>query len=137
MKVNKKTVIATAVQMAIAAVIAVGIAVYQGLGAEWYWNFRCLSDGLFVSAVLFIGFGLLIWVAATGFFDIFSYGVKSLLMLFSPLKRAKEHPHYYEYKCEKASKRGDKPATHTTLLTGMIALVLSLILLAMYYHWMP
>ena len=137
MKVNKNTVIATAVQLAVAAVIAVAIAVYQGLGAEWYWNFRCLSDGFFVSAVLFVGFGLLIWVASTGFFDIFSYGVKSLLMLFSPLKRAKEHPHYYEYKCEKASKRGDKPATYTTLLIGVIALVLSLIMLFVYYQLTP
>lgn len=137
MHINKKTVISTLVQLAIASAIAVMIAIYQGLGAEMYWNMRCLSDGFFFSAVLFVGFGLLIWISGTGFFDIFSYGFKSLLMLFSPLKRAKEHPHYYEYKCEKAAKREGKVSMLSTLVTGVIALVASLILLALYYHLMP
>ena len=102
-----------------------------------YLNFRYFSDGCFVSAVLFAGMGCLFWVSTTGFFDIFSYGFKSLLVLFSPLKRIKEHPHYYEYKCEKDAKREGKPLTHTTLFVGIGMVALSLICLALYYNLMP
>ena len=136
---NKKTLISMLVQLTIAIALALGVAVYQGLGPELaaYLNFRCLSDGLFVSTVIFAGMGALLWISTTGFFDIFSYGFKSLLVLFSPLKKASEHPHYYEYKCEKDAKREGKPLTHTVLIVGVICLVLSLICLALYYKLMP
>ena len=136
---NKKTLISIAVQLLIATVIAVTVAASQGLSLEnaAFINCRFLSDGFFVSAVIFVGLGLLLWVSATGFFDIFGYAMKSLLVLFSPLKKPGEHPHYYEYKCEKDAKRQAKPITHTVLIVGVIVLLLSLACLAMYYHLMP
>ena len=136
---NKKTFISVLVQLGIALAIALFTAVKQGfaLAGEAYLNFRYFSDGCFVSAVLFAGMGCLFWVSTTGFFDIFSYGFKSLLVLFSPLKRIKEHPHYYEYKCEKDAKREGKPLTHTTLFVGIGMVALSLICLALYYNLMP
>ena len=136
---NKKTLISIAVQLVIALVIAGMVASGQGfsLAGEVYLNCRYLSDGCFVSAVIFVGMGLLLWISATGFFDIFGYAMKSLLVLFSPLKKPGEHPHYYEYKCEKDAKRKGKPITHTVLIVGVIVLVLSLCCLGLYYHLMP
>ena len=136
---NKKTLTSIAVQLCIALIIAVYTAVKQGflLAGEVYLNCRYISDGCFVSAVLFIGLGGLFWISATGFFDIFSYGFKSLLVLFTPLKRTNEHPHYYEYKCEKDAKREGKPITYTTLIVGLVMLVVSLVCLALYYNFMP
>ena len=139
MGLNKKTLTSLAVQLLIAAVIAVMAAVHQGfsLAGEGYLNCRYLSDGCFISAVIFIGMGGLLWISTTGFFDIFSYSFKSLLVLFSPLKKASEHPHYYEYKCEKEAKREGKPITHTTLIAGLVIMAASLICLALYYNLMP
>ena len=136
---NKKTLISLAVQLGIALVIASYVALSQGFvwAGEAYLNCRFFSDGCFVSAVFFIGLGGLFWISATGFFDIFSYGFKSLLVLFSPLKAIKEHPHYYEYKCEKDAKREGKPITYTTLIVGLAMLVISLICLELYYNLMP
>lgn len=136
---NKKTLLSIAVQLITAVIIAVSVAGYQGfaLEQELYLNCRYLSDGFFVSAVIFVGLGVLLWISTTGFFDIFSYAFKSLLVLFSPLKKASEHPHYYEYKCEKDAKREGKPITHTVLVAGLIVLALCLISLALYYHLMP
>ena len=136
---NKKTLISIAVQLVIALVIAGMVASGQGfdLDGAAYLNCRYLSDGCFVSAVIFVGMGLLLWISATGFFDIFGYAMKSLLVLFSPLKKPGEHPHYYEYKCEKDAKRQGKPITHTVLIVGVIVLLLCLACLGMYYHLMP
>ncbi len=94
---NQKTLVSLLVQFAIALAVAIPVAIRQGLALNVpaYLNCRYLSDGFFVSAVLFVGMGGLFWVATTGFFDIFSYGFKSLFVLFSPLKKAREFPQYY------------------------------------------
>ncbi len=139
MKLNKKTLISIAVQLLIALVIAIPVAVGQGfsLKGEAALNCRWLSDGFFVSAVIFVGFGGLFWVSTTGFFDIFSYAFKSLFVLFSPLKKVKEFPHYYDYKCEKDAKREGKPISYTVLVVGLICLAASLVCLALYYKLLP
>lgn len=139
MGLNKKTLITMTVQLVIALTLAVLAASSQGfsLEGELYLNCRYLSDGFFIVAVLFVGMGTLLWVSTTGFFDIFSYAMKSLLVLFSPLKKPSEHPHFYEYKCEREAKRKGKPITHTVLIVGLILLALSLICLALYYNLMP
>jgi hypothetical protein len=101
------------VQLMIALVIAGMMASRQGFALDGaaYLNCRDISDGCFVSGMIFTGMGMLLWVSSTGFFDIFGYAMKSLLVLFSPLKKPGEHPHYYEYKCEKEEKRKGKPIT--------------------------
>ena len=139
MRFDKKKLISLAVQLLIASGIAVAVALGQGfaLDGQMFLNCRYLSDGFFVSTVIFLGFGLLLWVSATGFFDIFSYGFKSLLVLFSPLKKASEHQKYYEYKCEKEAKREGKSITSTVLWAGLICLALSLITLFLYYQLTP
>ena len=136
---NKKTLISIAVQLVIGVTLAVLAACALGfsLQGEMWINCRSLSDGFFIGSVLFIGMGVLLWVSTTGFFDIFGYAMKSLLVLFSPLVKPSEHPHYYEYKCEKEAKRKGKPITHTVLIVGQILLALSLICLALYYNLMP
>ena len=139
MGLNKKTLITIAVQLVNALMLAVLAASSQGfsLEGELYLNCRYLCDGFFIVAVLFVGMGTLLWVSTTGFFDIFSYAMKSLLVLFSPLKKPSEHPHFYEYKCEREAKRKGKSITHTVLIVGLILLALSLICLALYYNLMP
>ena len=139
MGLNKKTLVSMLIQLGIAAAIAGSVALSQGfsLAAEAYLNFRYLSDGFFVAAILFVGMGGLLWISTTGFFDIFSYAFKSLFVLFSPLKKAKEFPHYYDYKCEKDAKREGKPITHTVLVVGLICLAVSLVCLALYYKLLP
>ena len=139
MRLNKNTLISLLVQLLIASGIALAVAVNQGfsLQGQLFLNCRFLSDGFFVSTVIFLGLGLLLWISTTGFFDIFSYGFKSLLVLFTPLKKASEHPHYYEYKCEKDATRSSKHINYTVLWAGLICLGLSLLALLLYYQLMP
>lgn len=94
-------------------------------------NARYLSDGCFVAAVLLVGVGALGWISCTGFFDIFSYAVKSLLVLFTSLRNPKEQISFYDYKLLKAEKRGAAP--RFILYVGLLFLGLSVVLLAVYH----
>ena len=134
MKQTKKTWAPYAVAAAVALAIAAAVSVHQGLRAGLSAALACryLSDGFFVSGMLLTGFGGLIWISTTGFFDIFSYGFKSLLVLFSPLKKPHEHEKFYEYKMTKDAKRG-KPQ-FSVLFVGLGCVALSLLCLMMYYN---
>lgn len=121
------------VLIAVATAIAYLIAVGRGL--DWsqplQLNARYLSDGFFVVGFMMTGMGLLMWASSMGFFDIMSYGVKSLLMLFSLLKTPEEHPSYFDYKMAREAKRGKMK--FGMLITGVVYLALSATCLAAYY----
>ena len=76
-----------------------------------------LCDGLFVPGILLTGIGLLILVAGKGFFDIMSYGVHSFLVLFTPLRKAEKHEHYFDYKMARAARR--KKTRNVLLWVGL------------------
>ena len=111
-------------------------AVAQLRGFDWgqpfSLNARYLSDGFFVIGLLAAGMGMLIWVSTTGFFDIMGYGFKSLLVLFTPLKKPKDHISFYDYKMLREGKRG-KPR-HALLASGVLFILLSLLCLGIYYR---
>ncbi len=115
--------------------IALLIALGRGLSRPLWTaqNMRCLSDGLFVSAVMLTGLGLLILISAkSDFFDIFTYGFHSLLMLFTLLRKPRDVKRYYEYKQERKERRGDSKGW--MLAAGGVCLVLSFVCLRLFYR---
>lgn len=116
------------------AAIACAIAHYRGYapGNPFALNARYLSDGFFVVGFMMASIGGLVLISTTGFFDIMSYGMHSLLVLFSFLKKPKDHPSYYDYKVGRDARRG-KPH-FTLLLTGLAFLALAGIFLGIYYQ---
>ena len=128
----KQKLLKFGVPFAIGAALALWVAWGQGLGGvNAAWAMRTLSDGCFVSAVLLGGLGVLVWVATTGFFDIFTYAGKSLLVLFSPMRQPEKLKKFYEYKADKDEKR--KKADFTLIIVGAAFLVLSFAFLGAYY----
>ncbi|MBR6668974.1 MAG: DUF3899 domain-containing protein [Clostridia bacterium] len=136
---NKKTLISISVQLGVAIALALFIAVSGGLmqSVNASQVFHHLCDGLFVSSILFVGIGGLLWISATGFFDIFGYAFKSIVHLLTPSKYDEQFPRYYDYKCEQNEKREGKPLTHTVIVVGLIVLALSFLCLALYNHFLP
>lgn len=130
---TKKALLQYGITVLVGLCIALPSAFARGLagGQGMALSARYLSDGCFVAAVVLIGIGALCWVSATGFFDIFSYAFKSLLVLFSPLKHPRDQQSFFDYKTMKAEKRGTVPKY--ILLVGLIYLAVSLVLLAIYY----
>ena len=97
MKKNK-TLLYYVITLVVGLVISIPLAYYRGLGTAENTAFACryLSDGLFVAGVLLTGFGMMVWISTTGFFDMFSYAGHSLLVLFSSLRSPKEHESFYD-----------------------------------------
>ena len=94
--------------------------------------FAQLSNACLVTAVMYLGFGALMWIATTGLFDIFGYGFKSLKYLFTPLKKDPEEGGYYEYVLQKQEKRETKAVPYFMLVIGAVVLVLSFVFLALW-----
>ncbi len=94
--------------------------------------FAALSNACFVTAVLYIGVGALIWISTTGLFDIFGFGFKSLKYLFTPIAKDPNEGGYYEYMMEKREKRKGKPIPYFMLVIGVVALALSIIFLVLW-----
>lgn len=134
MKQEKKKWIGVAVTLAVALAIALAVSVWRGFAWEnaLALNCRYLSDGFFVSGMLLAGLGALIWISTTGFFDMLSYGVHSLTVLFSTLKKPKDHETFYDYKTARAAKRG-RPRMGI-LFAGIGCILISLLFLALYYN---
>lgn len=134
MKQNNKKWIGTVVTLIVALAIALPLAVYRGFAWEntLALNCRYLSDGFFVAGMMLAGLGTLMWISTTGFFDMLSYGVHSLTVLFSTLKKPQDHETFYDYKTMRDAKRG-KPR-FGILFVGLGCILVSLLCLALYYH---
>ena len=95
-----------------------------------------IGDGCTVTALCFLSLGLLIWVATTGFFDIFSYAVRKGAHMFIPGLVRDHTGDYYSYKMgrqkdrEEKGKKGEK----SLLLAGTGFLLVSLVLVAVWYQ---
>lgn len=86
--------------------LAVVIALLRGMGSgnAAAVNAGIMSDGFFIVGVLTAGVGALMAIAGkTDFFDMLSYGGRSLLKLI-PFVRQKTQT-FYDYKLEKQAKR--------------------------------
>ena len=131
---SKKNWLKWLITLAVGLVLSGAVAVWQGFStdAPAALMARSLSDGLFVAGLMFSGLGALVWVSSTGFFDMFSYGFHSLLVLFSVLRRPEDHVSYYDYKLAKDQKRG-KPMHHL-LAVGVWLIALSAACLYLYYQ---
>lgn len=67
---------------------------------------RALSDGCFVSGVLFTGIGLLIYASNEGFFSVFSYGISSALrVMFRRREDILGKETYVEYRQARMEKK--------------------------------
>lgn len=90
------------------AALAVVIALLRGLSAAdtTARAAAALSDGFFVVGVMLSGVGGLMAISGkTDFFDMLSYGVRSLAVMFTPFKKPENHPRFYEYKQQRREKR--------------------------------
>lgn len=91
---------------------------------EWC---RVLSNGALIPGVLFLGIGLMSWIAGTGQFDGFRYSMSSLYARLRGEK--KQYASYYDYIHRQKKPRGSSPL----LLPGLFFLAAAVILTLLYY----
>ena len=87
-------------------------------------NMVCLilADAFFVPGILILLFGALLWISTTGLFDSVSYALRTAAHSLLPFLHF-ERKSFYDYKVEKAEKRGNTP--YFAMIVGAFYLVLS------------
>ena len=90
---------------------------------------HCLCDGLFVAAVMLLGTGGLKAVRNQGVFDVIGYGMKYVIETVIPALRSEEENLYSYRERKEASRKSAK----SILFAGVVYLVLSIVIMLMYY----
>ena len=92
-----------------------------------------LANGFIIIGFMNFGFGALLRISSTGFFDIFGFSAKAILNFFIPRATWTNKEDYYEYKVRKAEKRKDRPVSYDTLIIGIVMIVISIIFNILVY----
>ena len=114
----------------IAAAMAAGVFMSRGGLTLTADILGALCDGFFVPGIVLTSVGILVLVANEGFFDIMSYGLHSFLVLFTPLRKAEKHAHYFDYKMARAARR--KKPRNVLLWVGLAFVAAAGVCLAGY-----
>lgn len=136
MEDNKKKWIKRIILLVLDLSLAVGIAYsrYTNPTIEGGISvFYALADGFIIIGFLNFGFGALLRISSTGFFDIFGFSAKAILNFFIPRATWTNKEDYYEYKVRKAEKRKDRPVSYDTLIIGIVMIVISIIFNILVY----
>ena len=134
---NKKTeklisfLTSTVIGLGISFAITYWRGVFESDGASQILN--AISDGAFVTGILYTGFGLLLLISHEGILDIFGFGFKSLVYLFTPRKIDKKATDYYEYRMKKKEERAGKKVNINILPIGVGFILLSIITVILAY----
>lgn len=123
------------VQTGCGLLLAFAVMVYRGLFSvsQVADKVMFVGDGFTVAAVLYLGFGAIMWVSSTGFFDIFAYALKRAAHAIVPGMVDDDTGRYYEYKVEKEEKRKGF-LENFTLVLGAIFLLISIVLLIVWHQ---
>ena len=120
----KTYLITSIVAMIMIAVISVMQGVFEAEDLQMV--VRRISDGCFITGVLFTGLGLLIYALNEGIFNGIAFGLKTLGRTFTTHKDEKiREENFYEYNARLQEKK--KSFLHLVIV-GMIVIVLSVIL---------
>jgi hypothetical protein len=95
--------------------------------------FQALADGFFVIGFFNLGFGALVMISSTGFFDIFGFAFKSFINFFVPRSMVEQKGTYYEYKVKKAEKRKETVMFRGMLFVGVAMMAIGILFNLLVY----
>jgi len=127
---GKAYAISSLIGLLIAALILITRDILNLESTEEIW--KAFSDAFFVPGIMYTCLGLLVLVFGTGQFDMLSYGMHSLLLLFTPFKKAENHEKFYEYQQARKAKRALKVRNYL-MHVGLVFVAVACICTAMYY----
>ena len=128
--------IATALAVVI-ALLCVSMELENG-EADAAMRVSFFSDGFFLSAVMYMGCGLLTFIAEAGNFSGLQFLGYTLVRVFSPRKeRFEDRKDYFTYCTEKKAKQAEKGKSSVKwvmLHVGLVCLAASVLCAAVYYR---
>jgi len=94
-------------------------------------KYHILSDAFTIPGVLIFGIGCISWVSFSGFFDSVTYIVRHTVEMLIPGAKKKDQT-FYDYKTEKAEKRGERKKIAFLLITGIAFILVAVIFLLLF-----
>lgn len=95
---------------------------------------KAFCDAFFVSGVVLVCVGGLVFVSNGGVFDMITYGVKNLFWLFKKNPADRKYKDFYEYR---EAMKEKKRSYGYMVIVGLAYIAVSLIFLALYYNYLP
>lgn len=90
-----------------------------------------LSNGFFISGILFLSFAGMLYISGEGGFIGIGFVLQSVVQWFVPMGR-KNHESYAKFRERKLAKASSKPVELSVLLTGVVFLLVGVILTAVW-----
>ena len=131
-----KTVLKYGITIAIGFLIAIGVCDLQNIFSvlEPLRICKILCNAFFISGILLLGVGILVFISKEGMFDGMTYYAGRFMMLFSRNydEKRKTALSYYEYKKAKNRESGGG----FILITGLGFLAIAIVFLALFYYYL-
>ena len=133
--IHLKTVLKYSITVVIGLLMVIGVCDVQNLFGilEPLRICKILCNAFFISGILLLGVGILVFISKEGMFDGMSYYAGRFMLLFSPKydEKRKNMLSYYEYKKAKNRESGGS----FILITGLGFLVVALVFLGLFYYY--
>lgn len=137
MQMDRKKIIRLVIQITIGLCIAIGVMSSQGAFSEGITQadrILAIGNGFSVTALLYLSFGMLVWISTTGVLDIFSFALQKGAHFFLPFAAKEANGKFYEFKVEKEEKRKKRgKGQYMTLLVGLGFLLVAIALTVAWY----
>ena len=130
-----KTILKCGITILIGALMVIGVCDLQNI-----WSvldpvriYKILCNAFFISGILLLGVGILVFISKEGMFDGMSYYAGRFMMLFSRNydEKRKTALSYYEYKQAKNRETGGG----FILITGLVFLAIAVVFLVLFYYY--
>lgn len=136
MKMNIKTLIKFLVCFVIASGISLLIFFYEtkfSSPENFYSASRRLCDGFFISGIVFLALGILIFCANKGGYNFLTYTFYSIKFFFSNKKNLSENHKktYFDYSAQKNANKKSPPIA--SISCGIFFIILSIIVYFAFY----
>ena len=122
-------IIISGVALLIVLGVMLGQDAFKHSGEELLKN---LCDAFFVAGVVILGFGLLIWSANQGTFDMVAFGVIKLVDLLKRDLTKVKYRTYYDYR---QAQQGKKHSFAAYLIVGSVIMAISIVVLVLYSNY--
>lgn len=95
---------------------------------------KAFCDAFFVSGVVLVCVGGLVFVSNGGVFDMLAYGIRTFFESFKKNVTDRKYKDFYEYR---EAKKSSKRSFSFLLVVGIVFIAISMIFLALYYNYLP
>lgn len=118
----------------VASFITVGVFAIRGFFTDNVGvNIQILSDGFFVSGILFLIFAGMMFISSEGALIGIGFVLRSVAQTFIPMGR-KNHEFYHQYRERKlAERKATASDDHCILVVGLFFLAISIVFTVIWY----